>query len=251
MKGRPIGFSFTQNSHKTPPTCRPSFVRALMSDPVETSDFVLFLRAIHHHAFATISGATLSVPGRSRVMTTISYTAEARPPMRSTIILVVISLAGASLVESRGGGSQDVARQGSGQPLVRITAQQLSEAPPTYAFLVTNLANTPISSIVIGRRELTFAISGVAPNVPVRMESPRTGRPPRVRGREAQPHLSLGDGGPVEADYAAAIGRRLSHHAARRKEGSRPSDIRSVPFAVKIERWRCSSESGGRRPTSM
>jgi hypothetical protein len=92
--------------------------------------------------------------------------------MRNVIIVVLVTVAAATLLESRGATPQAAARAGPGQPRVRITAQQLSEAPPSYALMVTNLADAPIVGIVIGRQGLTFPIMGVAANVPVRMDSP-------------------------------------------------------------------------------
>jgi hypothetical protein len=91
--------------------------------------------------------------------------------MRSVFTVVLVAVAGATLLGSRGGRAA-VACAGPGQSLVRITAQQLSDSPPSYAFLVTNLAPAAISGIVIGRHDRTLPIRGVAPNVPARMDSP-------------------------------------------------------------------------------
>jgi len=91
--------------------------------------------------------------------------------MRSLITLVLIAIAGASLPGSRA-GSAAADCGGAGQPLVRITAQQLSETPPSYSFLVTNLTTVALTGIVIGRQDRTLPIKGVAPNVPARMDSP-------------------------------------------------------------------------------
>jgi hypothetical protein len=56
---------------------------------------------------------------------------------------------------------------------VRITAQQLTATPPSYAFLLSNLTDLPLSGIVIGRQDATtMTIFGVAPNIPSRMDTP-------------------------------------------------------------------------------
>jgi hypothetical protein len=91
--------------------------------------------------------------------------------MRSLITLVLMAIAGASLPGSRAGSAAADCGE-AWQPLVRITAQQLSEAPPSYAFLVTNLAQVAITGIVFGRQDRVMSIVGVAPNVPVRMDAP-------------------------------------------------------------------------------
>ncbi|HEX9366240.1 MAG TPA: hypothetical protein VF921_06420, partial [Vicinamibacterales bacterium] len=92
--------------------------------------------------------------------------------MRSVMTAVFVTLAGATLLEAQGGKSPGVECGGPGSLSVRITAQQLSEAPPSYAFLVTNLAQVAITGIVIGRQDRVMSIVGVAPNVPVRMDAP-------------------------------------------------------------------------------
>jgi hypothetical protein len=93
--------------------------------------------------------------------------------MRSVMTIVLITLTGAILLESQGARSPGADECGaSGLQSVRITAQQLSEAPPSYAFLVTNLAQVPITGIVVGRHDRTLPITSVAPNIPVRMDSP-------------------------------------------------------------------------------
>jgi hypothetical protein len=101
--------------------------------------------------------------------------------MRRVMTLVLVTLAGVTLLEPRG-GSVAAACGGSGQPLVRITAQQLSETPPSFSFLVTNLTQVALTGIVIGRQDRTLPIKGVAPNVPARMDSPPgwEGRPVHV-----------------------------------------------------------------------
>jgi hypothetical protein len=91
--------------------------------------------------------------------------------MHSVMTFVLVTLTTANLLEPRE-GSHAAACAGPGQSLVRIAAQQLSDAPPSYSFLVTNLAPVAITGIVIGRQDLTLPIKGVAPNVPVRMDSP-------------------------------------------------------------------------------
>jgi hypothetical protein len=90
--------------------------------------------------------------------------------MRNITGLVLAALIAGGTLESRRDVSQTAECAGPGE--ARITAQQLSAAPPSYAFLVTNLANVAISGIMIGRHDLVLRIMGVAPNVPVRMESP-------------------------------------------------------------------------------
>ena len=91
--------------------------------------------------------------------------------MRSVMIGVLLTVAAATLLESHGARSAGDQCVASG-PVPRITAQQLTESPPSYAFLVTNLAQVAITGIVIGVHELTFPIRGAAPNVPVRMDAP-------------------------------------------------------------------------------
>lgn len=92
--------------------------------------------------------------------------------MRNVMTVVLLTLAGAALVESQGGGSPGVECGAPGPPPVRITAQQVSEVPPSYAFLVTNLAHVAITGIVIGRRGHVMPIVGIAQNVPLQMDSP-------------------------------------------------------------------------------
>jgi hypothetical protein len=91
--------------------------------------------------------------------------------MRSVTTLVFVALVGNSLLSSQASpaGGECAAQ---GPPLVRITAQRLSAAPPSYAFLVTNLGTVGITGIVVGRHERTMPIRSIAPNVPARMESP-------------------------------------------------------------------------------
>jgi hypothetical protein len=56
---------------------------------------------------------------------------------------------------------------------VRITAQQLTATPPSYAFFVSNLTDLPLHSIVVGRRDTsTMTIFGVEPNIPTRQDMP-------------------------------------------------------------------------------
>jgi hypothetical protein len=64
---------------------------------------------------------------------------------------------------------------------VRITAQQLTVTPPAYAFLITNLTDSPLHSIVIGRAvepSLSSSVYGVPFNLPTSVTSPKrwTGR---------------------------------------------------------------------------
>jgi hypothetical protein len=92
--------------------------------------------------------------------------------MRNFIIVVLVTLAGAARLDPQAGTSPGAECPAAGPAAVRITAQQLSEASPSYAFLVTNLAPAAITGIVIGRHDRVMSIRGVAPNVPVRMESP-------------------------------------------------------------------------------
>jgi hypothetical protein len=102
--------------------------------------------------------------------------------MRSIITFVWITLAGAALLESQGGRSPRVDECAASGPQARITAQQLSETPPIYAFLVTNLARAAITGIVIGKQD---RVRGVAPNVPVRMDSPPGWRGLHIFGEES------------------------------------------------------------------
>src|SRR5260221_871629 len=100
--------------------------------------------------------------------------------MRSVMTAVFVTLAGATLLEAQGGKSPGVECGGPGALSVRITAQQLSEAPPSYAFLVTNLAQGAITGVVIGRQGRVMSIVGVAPQLPVPMGAPpRLGRRPQ------------------------------------------------------------------------
>jgi len=58
---------------------------------------------------------------------------------------------------------------------VRITAQQLTRTPPTFAFLVTNLTDSPIRKIVIGRapeNSVDTEVVAAAFNLPTSMASP-------------------------------------------------------------------------------
>lgn len=91
--------------------------------------------------------------------------------MRSAMIGVLLTVAAATLLESQAGRSAGDECAASG-PVARTTAQQLSESPPSYAFLVTNLAQQAITGIVIGMHEQTFPIRSVAPNVPLRLDAP-------------------------------------------------------------------------------
>lgn len=64
---------------------------------------------------------------------------------------------------------------------VRITAQQLTVTPPAYALLVTNLTDSPITSIVIGRAakpSVGSSLYGASFNLPTSVTSPErwTGR---------------------------------------------------------------------------
>ena len=92
--------------------------------------------------------------------------------MRSVLTLLMTTLAAASALESPAVGPPGLACMGPDQPLVRVTAQQLSNRPMSYAFLVTNLTTVAISGIVVGRHETTMPILGVAANVPARMDAP-------------------------------------------------------------------------------
>jgi len=91
--------------------------------------------------------------------------------MHRVITVVLVAVAGTNLLGSRGGSAAAACAGPPGQSLVRITAQQLSESPPSYSFLVTNLAPVAITGIVIGRHDRTLPIKGIAPNVPARMDS--------------------------------------------------------------------------------
>ena len=102
--------------------------------------------------------------------------------MRSVLLIVIVMAAATTLLGSRAGTPGAFACAGPDQSLVRMTAQQLSVTPPSYAFLVTNLSNAAITGIVLGRRDVTMHIIGIAANVPGSMEAPRgwEGRPVHV-----------------------------------------------------------------------
>jgi hypothetical protein len=155
--------------------------------------------------------------------------------MRTILSLVLVTLAGASILESGGGMPQTSARPGPGQALVRITAQQLTEAPPSYAFLVTNLAGAPITSIVIGRQDRTFTIMGVAPNVPARMESPPgwVGRHVNVEERpQLVYHWETADASKRIVPQQSATGFRITLPEPRKDTAQVTFD--RVPFEVAL-----------------
>jgi len=87
--------------------------------------------------------------------------------VRSLVVTLLICV---PLAGSTDGTQQTAECPSAGAP--RITAQQLSVSPPSYAFLVTNLTKVAISGIVVGKHDRTMRIRGSAPNIPVQMLAP-------------------------------------------------------------------------------